>query len=78
MVPAPTPAPAPAPVGQDWTISAEERLRFETTFARADTDLDGFVTGDQARELFTRSQLPLTDLRKVWTLSDQVRGPRLL
>jgi epidermal growth factor receptor substrate 15 len=62
---------------ENWVMSAEERMKYEEIFRKADDDHDGFVTGEQARSLFSRSGLPLTDLAKIWTLSD-VGGDRRL
>lgn len=86
--PAPAPAPTPVPVaavpapspassGSEFVLSVEERQRYEQTFARADDDLDGFVSGEQARALFAKSGLPFSDLRKIWTLSDIDQDHRL-
>jgi hypothetical protein len=76
-VSSPTPSPAapppPAPTASEFVLSVEERQRYEQTFARADDDLDGYVTGEQARALFAKSGLPFSDLRKIWALSDMVR-----
>lgn len=80
VAPSPSPAPAPAlasTTGSEFVLSVEERQRYEQTFARADDDLDGFVSGEQARALFAKSGLPFSDLRKIWTLSDIDQDHRL-
>ena len=63
-------------------ISGEERGRYEDIFRKADENHTGFVSGlhnlnvlwlllkvllgVQARQLFSRSGLPLPDLAKIW------------
>nr|PNR27203.1 hypothetical protein PHYPA_030684 [Physcomitrium patens] len=45
--------------------------RFVRIFSQVDTDQDGKITGEQARELFRNWQLPRDVLRHVWNLADQ-------
>ncbi|KAK1361596.1 putative calcium-binding protein [Heracleum sosnowskyi] len=40
-------------------------------FGEVDTDRDGKITGEQARNLFLSLKLPLDILKQVWDLSDQ-------
>jgi len=53
-----------------WSVPPQEKDKYEVIFKQADSDEDGYVTGDQARKLFGRSNLPLEDLATIWQLSD--------
>ena len=50
-----TGAASEAPGGTGALISAELRANYDSIFAQADSDKDGFVTGMEARDLFGRS-----------------------
>jgi epidermal growth factor receptor substrate 15 len=54
----------------EWVIPPPEKAKFEALFKKNDTDHDGFITGEQARELFSRSGLSNQELGKIWVLSD--------
>ncbi|EOX90642.1 Calcium-binding EF hand family protein, putative isoform 2 [Theobroma cacao] len=45
--------------------------RFTKVFVQVDTDRDGKITGEQARNLFLSWRLPREVLKQVWDLSDQ-------
>ncbi|CAK9200109.1 unnamed protein product [Sphagnum troendelagicum] len=45
--------------------------RYMRVFSKVDTDHDGKITGEQARDLFLSWQLPREVLKQVWNLSDQ-------
>lgn len=51
---------------QEWSITPTERGKFAEIFEKADDDKDGFVTGPQARQLFSRSGLDMEDLGRIW------------
>ncbi|KNC96723.1 uncharacterized protein SPPG_07932 [Spizellomyces punctatus DAOM BR117] len=55
--------------GGAYNISAEERERFTVAFNSC-KPLDGFVTGEAAKELFIKSTLPVDVLSKIWNLVD--------
>ncbi|CAK9270871.1 unnamed protein product [Sphagnum jensenii] len=44
--------------------------RYTRVFSKEDTDKDGKITGEQARELFLSWKLPRGVLKQVWDLSD--------
>jgi hypothetical protein len=52
---------------QEWSITPTERGKFAEIFEKADDDKDGFVTGPQARQLFSRSGLDMEDLGRIWS-----------
>ncbi|KAF5207708.1 Calcium-binding ef hand family protein [Thalictrum thalictroides] len=45
--------------------------KYTKTFVAVDTDRDGKITGEQARNLFLSWKLPREVLKQVWDLSDQ-------
>ncbi|XP_021827512.1 actin cytoskeleton-regulatory complex protein pan1 [Prunus avium] len=45
--------------------------KYSKVFMEVDTDRDGRITGDQARNLFLSWRLPREVLKQVWDLSDQ-------
>ncbi|TPX69736.1 hypothetical protein SpCBS45565_g02147 [Spizellomyces sp. 'palustris'] len=55
--------------GGVFNMSAEERERFTAAFNSC-KPLDGFVTGEAAKELFIKSTLPVDALSKIWNLVD--------
>ncbi|BFI25676.1 epidermal growth factor receptor substrate 15 [Marchantia polymorpha subsp. ruderalis] len=65
----------PAPVvgmGIPWPRMTEsDAQRYTRVFAEVDTDRDGKITGEQARDLFLSWGLPREVLKQVWDLSDQ-------
>ncbi|XP_024366464.1 uncharacterized protein [Physcomitrium patens] len=59
-------------VGDSWPqMSASDVQRYTRVFTKVDTDKDGKITGNQARELFLSWNLPRGVLKQVWDLSDQ-------
>jgi hypothetical protein len=61
----------------EWIIPPAEKVKFDDLFKKTDTDLDGFVSGDQARNLFMRSGVPISELSRIWLLSDLTQDQRL-
>ncbi|KAL2538077.1 Calcium-binding EF hand family protein [Forsythia ovata] len=45
--------------------------KYAKVFVEVDTDRDGKITGEQARNLFLSWRLPIEVLKQVWDLSDQ-------
>ena len=54
----------------EWAISPQEKLQFDTLFAKVDVDNRGYVTGDQAVGFFSNSKLPEEELAQIWDLAD--------
>ncbi|CBZ54127.1 conserved hypothetical protein [Neospora caninum Liverpool] len=48
----------------------EEYKRYAQVFADTDGNQDGYVEGSEARNVFTSSLLPDTELAAIWTLAD--------
>eukprot|EP01119_Soliformovum_irregulare_P008662 TRINITY_DN21768_c0_g1_i2.p1 TRINITY_DN21768_c0_g1~~TRINITY_DN21768_c0_g1_i2.p1 ORF type:complete len:974 (-),score=344.72 TRINITY_DN21768_c0_g1_i2:188-3109(-) len=58
-------------------VSSHDRQNYLNNFKQADADHDGFVTGEEARNLFGKSGLPVPDLAKIWTLADMNKDSKL-
>ncbi|KAK2789300.1 hypothetical protein FQN53_002142 [Emmonsiellopsis sp. PD_33] len=63
--------------GSDWTITPQEKAHFDTVFATVDKGKLGYITGDQAVEFLTNSQLPEETLASIWDLADIDRDGQL-
>lgn len=50
----------------EWAVSSQEKKQWLELFRATDDDGDGFVTGVQARNLFSSSGLPLPVLSQIW------------
>ena len=58
-------------------IPTEELNKYALIFKREDTSNCGFITGQQAFTLFSRSKLPSIELAQIWELSDQDKDGKL-
>ncbi|GAV26973.1 hypothetical protein PMKS-000434 [Pichia membranifaciens] len=54
-----------------WAITKQEKLIYDNIFKQWDKEKNGFVTGDVAIGVFTKSGLSFGDLERIWTLCDQ-------
>ncbi|XP_073149099.1 uncharacterized protein [Henckelia pumila] len=52
-------------------ITPSDVQKYSKVFVQVDTDRDGKITGEQARNLFLSWRLPREVLKQVWDLSDQ-------
>lgn len=62
-------ADSPA-VAIQWVVNPVDKMKFDQMFKTADTDMDGFVSGEEIRSIFLQSGLPNTTLAHIWTLCD--------
>ena len=60
-----------------WAVTKDEKKIYDNLFKAWDGFGKGFISGDQAIEIFGQSGLPKTDLEKIWTLSDPNNRGRL-
>ncbi|KAK4985439.1 actin organization and endocytosis protein [Elasticomyces elasticus] len=60
-----------------WAVTKDEKRIYDDLFKAWDGFGKGFVTGDQAIEIFGQSGLDKPDLEKIWTLSDPNNKGRL-
>ncbi|CAA0813439.1 Calcium-binding EF hand family protein [Striga hermonthica] len=74
-VPAQKSAAYPMAAGQSqspWPKMTQSDIqKYRKVFVQVDTDRDGKITGEQARNLFFSWRLPREVLKQVWDLSDQ-------
>ncbi|KAG9442569.1 hypothetical protein H6P81_018423 [Aristolochia fimbriata] len=67
---APTPASSQPQI--PWPRMTPQNItKYTNVFVEVDTDRDGKITGEQARNLFLSWRLPREVLKQVWDLSDQ-------
>ncbi|XP_008235807.1 PREDICTED: epidermal growth factor receptor substrate 15-like 1 [Prunus mume] len=52
-------------------MTQNDAQKYSNIFVKVDTDRDGKITGEQARDLFLKWGLPREVLKQVWDLSDQ-------
>lgn len=60
-----------------WAVTKDEKRIYDDMFRAWDGFGKGYITGNQALEIFGQSGLPKSDLEKVWTLSDPHNKGRL-
>jgi len=60
-----------------WAVTKDEKRIYDDVFKAWDGFSKGYISGDQAIEVFGQSGLPKTDLEKIWTLSDPSNRGRL-
>ncbi|XP_065411419.1 epidermal growth factor receptor substrate 15 isoform X6 [Chrysemys picta bellii] len=61
--------PAKAPLTQ-WVVSPADKIKYDEIFLKTDKDMDGFVSGVEAREIFLKTGLPSNLLAHIWGLCD--------
>ena len=49
-----------------WSINAREQQKYSECFEQADLDLDGYVSGIEAKNFFVKSGLDNAQLHKIW------------
>jgi len=60
-----------------WAVTKQEKKIYDDIFRAWDGFSKGFVSGEQAIDIFGQSGLEKTDLEKIWTLSDSNDRGRL-
>ncbi|OCL10120.1 hypothetical protein AOQ84DRAFT_337972 [Glonium stellatum] len=65
-----TPPQSAQPTGNDWLISPQEKLSYDSLFNKVDTLSRGYITGEQAVAFFSDSGLPEDILAAIWDLAD--------
>ena len=56
--------------GADWAVNSQDKAKFDTLYARIDSENRGYITGDQAVGFFSNSRLPEDVLAQIWDLAD--------
>ncbi|XP_035764750.1 epidermal growth factor receptor substrate 15-like 1 isoform X1 [Neolamprologus brichardi] len=54
----------------NWVVPVSERGRYDDIFLKTDADMDGFVSGQEVKEIFMQSGLSQTLLAHIWALAD--------
>lgn len=49
-----------------WVVSPADKIKYDEIFMKTDKDMDGFVSGVEARELFLKTGLPSALLAHIW------------
>nr|XP_013806041.1 PREDICTED: epidermal growth factor receptor substrate 15-like [Apteryx mantelli mantelli] len=53
-----------------WVVLPADKMKYDEIFVKTDKDMDGFVSGVEARELFLKTGLPSALLAHIWALCD--------
>lgn len=59
-----------APATAAWDVTAHEKAQYDTFFTKLDRSGKGVINGAEAVEFFKNSNLPETELAKIWDLAD--------
>uniref|UniRef100_A0A8C9V0K9 Epidermal growth factor receptor pathway substrate 15 like 1 n=1 Tax=Scleropages formosus TaxID=113540 RepID=A0A8C9V0K9_SCLFO len=54
----------------NWVVPVADRSRYDDIFLKTDADMDGFVSGQEVKEIFMQSGLPQNMLAHIWALAD--------
>ncbi|XP_033376053.1 epidermal growth factor receptor substrate 15-like 1 isoform X6 [Parus major] len=54
----------------NWVVPMSEKLRYDEIFLKTDTDMDGFVSGQEVKDIFMHSGLSQNLLAHIWALAD--------
>ncbi|KAM6962825.1 epidermal growth factor receptor substrate 15-like 1 [Aplochiton taeniatus] len=54
----------------NWVVPVADRGRYDDIFLKTDADLDGFVSGQEVKEIFMHSGLHQNILAHIWALAD--------
>ena len=61
---------SPVQTGEQWAITPQDKVQFDSIYATVDTQNRGFITGDQAVAFFSNARLPEDALAQIWDLAD--------
>lgn len=66
---APVKPPAPAVIPQTvvpWVVTNDEKAKSDALFIKSDVDKDGFVSGQEIKDVFLQSGVPQHMLAHIW------------
>lgn len=71
LIPTTHGAPPPRPVQSvqptfNWVVSTEEKAKADALFVKSDVDKDGFVSGQEIKDVFLQSGVPQKILAHIW------------
>lgn len=49
-----------------WVVSADEKAKSDALFLKSDIDKDGFVSGQEIKDVFLQSGVPQPVLAHIW------------
>lgn len=50
----------------NWVVPVSEKVRYDEIFLKTDTDMDGFVSGQEVKDIFMHSGLSQNLLAHIW------------
>lgn len=50
----------------NWVVPVADKMRFDEIFLKTDLDLDGYVSGQEVKEIFMHSGLNQNLLAHIW------------
>jgi len=53
-------------VNVPWVVTPAEKVGYEGMFRKADLDMDGYVSGQEIKDIFLQSGLPNHVLAVIW------------
>ncbi|KAL3286824.1 hypothetical protein HHI36_001314 [Cryptolaemus montrouzieri] len=71
---------APPPVIHptvQWVVSNDEKIKSDALFIKSDIDKDGFVSGQEIKDVFLQSGVPQPVLAHIWGLCDIKQSGKL-
>ncbi|KAF2898945.1 hypothetical protein ILUMI_07229 [Ignelater luminosus] len=71
------PAAAPTPPPQTWVVTPDEKAKSDALFIKSDIDRDGFVSGQEIKDVFLQSGVPQAILAHIWALCDIKQSGKL-
>ncbi|XP_068958220.1 epidermal growth factor receptor substrate 15-like 1 isoform X4 [Petaurus breviceps papuanus] len=54
----------------NWVVPVSDKVRFDEIFLKTDLDMDGYVSGQEVKEIFIHSGLTQSLLAHIWALAD--------
>ncbi|KAM8875664.1 epidermal growth factor receptor substrate 15-like 1 isoform 5-T5 [Spinachia spinachia] len=54
----------------NWVVPVSDRSRYDDIFLKTDADVDGFVSGNEVKDIFMHSGLSQNSLAHIWALAD--------
>lgn len=70
MITGPTTSITSTSATEDIVLTSEEKEKYQDYFRQLDTDGSGFIDADEAVYFFNYSQLPNSELGKIWEIAD--------
>ncbi|KAK5647503.1 hypothetical protein RI129_002395 [Pyrocoelia pectoralis] len=72
-----TTAPPPPPPITPWVVTPDEKAKSDALFIKSDIDRDGFVSGQEIKDVFLQSGVPQAILAHIWALCDIKQSGKL-